>query len=164
MPVTVVVSSWHANYKITSVRVVADPQKTRFEKVNTPFYPVFLLNEKRPRYWSRFKLNPFTYPRKCYIELALPLKALSSESKVGPGTLSGNIDVEISNIDAVNEHSSILGQETPQCNSSRIPFELALFYETKCMLCKGKTTVKHMNVVRETCLSLVVRPLILMGF
>ena len=126
VPVSIVVSSWHANYKITEVRVVADPQKTRFENVSTPFYPVFLLSEKRPPYWNRFKLNPFTYPSNYRLELTLPLKSLAGEGKVGPGTLVGNIDIEISHVGAVNKHSSVLGREMSQGSRSSIPFRLTL--------------------------------------
>jgi hypothetical protein len=126
MPVSVVVSSWHANYKVTEVRFVADPQKTQLKDVRTPLYPVLLLNEKPPRYWSRLTLNPLTFPTKRRLELTLPLQSLAGEGKVGPGTVVGNIDVEIAHVGAVNQHSGGAGGEMSQNSRSRIPFELVL--------------------------------------
>jgi hypothetical protein len=126
MPLTIIVTSWHSNFKVTGVRFYIDNQLTRLEGIDQPLYPLFLLQEPPVRMWNRLTLNRFTFPRVRKIELNVPLSSLASEGKINRGVLAGKVDIVIDSVGSVDEYSGLGMTELNWKNSDHIPFQISL--------------------------------------
>lgn len=93
LPLTVTLSALHSNFDVASIRFYVDYYGSTAKGPEGLFYPVMLF-EQRPRTitgaWQESRL---TYPHTIALEVIVPFHSFAEQGLLGPGTLTGKVDV-----------------------------------------------------------------------
>ena len=94
IPITV--SAWHSNVDVYEVRFYVDYYASTAKGEEGITYPIMVLQRPPRRYRGVWGFNHITRPWSDTVTVTVPLKKTAEDKLLGPGVLSGKLDVSIS--------------------------------------------------------------------
>ncbi len=95
LEIPITVSAWHSNVDVYQVRFYVDYQGSTARGEEGIFHPTVVLQREGQRYRGVWGWNHLTRPWSETLIVTVPLRQFAEEKLLGPGTLSGKVDVSI---------------------------------------------------------------------
>lgn len=90
---TVSLSAQHKNFSVTSIRFYVDYHGSTARGEAGLFHPAVIYERPAAKFGGLLSTNRLTYPRTRRLEVTVPFREFAAQGLVGPGVLSGKVDV-----------------------------------------------------------------------
>jgi hypothetical protein len=125
LPLQITLTAQHANFDVASIRFYVDYHGSSAKGPEGLFYPAMIF-EQRPRsirgFWQQSWL---TYPHTRTLDVTAPLQSFTEQGLLGPGTLTGKVDVNYVSIER-RAGKQMPGVDRMRPGMTSVPFSMTI--------------------------------------